>query len=118
MDPLREKDLEVGDKETHYNTGGVSPDGYNDGAVRGETFEAGDTMYHRLQRLAGKYGVEQRGIERVPEDERTDNRHPYLNTGTMVSPILIKIFWRLLLTNLIVASLKHGCFFICYWCSW
>ena len=41
-----------------------------DGAVAGETFEYGDGLYARVQRLAGKLHVEQRGIERVPEDER------------------------------------------------
>ncbi|KAI9789441.1 MAG: hypothetical protein M1833_002414 [Piccolia ochrophora] len=42
------------------------------GAVPGESFVVGDTLYAKLQRIAGKYSVEQRGIERVPEDERTD----------------------------------------------
>jgi hypothetical protein len=77
-----EKDLEVGAKEHDpyaYNNGVLA-----DGAVRGETFETGNSLYARLQRFAGKYGVEQRGIERVPEDERTDVKHPYLNTATMV----------------------------------
>lgn len=40
------------------------------------------TFYGKLQRLAGKFKVEQRGIERVPEDERTDTS--YWNIGTMV----------------------------------
>lgn len=33
-----------------------------DGAVHYESFEAGNTPYARLQRIAGKYGVEQRGL--------------------------------------------------------
>lgn len=52
------------------------------GAVPGSSFEYGDSMYARLQRLAGKLKVEQRGIERVPEDERSDNS--YFNIGSMV----------------------------------
>lgn len=52
------------------------------GAVPGSSFEHGDSMYAKLQRLAGKLKVEQRGIERVPEDERYDNS--YLNIGSMV----------------------------------
>jgi hypothetical protein len=92
MDPLTEKDLEVGEKGAHYNSGGILSPEY-DGAVRGETFEAGDGLYAKLMRIAGKYGVEQRGIERVPEDERTDNRHPYLNTGTMVSRLIFAFSW-------------------------
>ena len=56
------------------------------GAVSGEAFEYGDTLYAKAQRLAGKFKIEQRGIERVPEDERTDNKHPLANVATMVSP--------------------------------
>jgi hypothetical protein len=52
------------------------------GAVHGESFVTGDSLYHRIQRLAGRFGVEQRGIERVPEDERTDKS--VLKVGTMV----------------------------------
>jgi hypothetical protein len=80
-----EKDLEVGAKEhdPYVNNGVLA-----DGAVRGETFETGNSLYAKLQRFAGKYGVEQRGIERVPEDERTDVKHPYLNTATMVCYLL------------------------------
>lgn len=59
----------------------VPPD--ESGAVHGESFEVGNTLYAKLQRFAGKYGVEQRGIERVPEDERTDKST--LKVGTMVS---------------------------------
>ncbi|KAF2707998.1 hypothetical protein K504DRAFT_468390 [Pleomassaria siparia CBS 279.74] len=54
----------------------------DDGAVAGETFVQGDGMYAKLQRLAGRFNVEQRGIERVPEDERDDTS--LLNVGTMV----------------------------------
>lgn len=54
----------------------------NSGAVPGETFEYGDSLYAKLQRFAGKLNVEQRGIERVPDNERTDTS--YLNVGSMV----------------------------------
>jgi hypothetical protein len=54
----------------------------NSGAVPGETFEYGDSWYARMQRFAGKLNVEQRGIERVPDNERTDTS--YLNVGSMV----------------------------------
>lgn len=57
-----------------------------DGAVPGETFVLGDSLYAKAQRLAGRFNIEQRGIERVPEDERDDGGFKaYLNTGTMVS---------------------------------
>lgn len=56
-----------------------------DGAVPGESFEYGNTFYARAQRLAGKLKIEQRGIERVPEDERTDRGFKaLLNVSTMV----------------------------------
>lgn len=54
-----------------------------DGAVHQEDFATGTSTYAKLQRLAGKFGVEQRGIERVPEDERTNDT--LANVGTLVS---------------------------------
>lgn len=55
------------------------------GAVPGESFEYGDSWYAKMQRLAGKLNVEQRGIERVPENERTDDGFKaLLNVATMV----------------------------------
>jgi hypothetical protein len=55
----------------------------SNGAVPGETFVQGNSTYAKVQRLAARFHVEQRGIERVPEDERDD--HSLLNVGTMVS---------------------------------
>jgi hypothetical protein len=84
---MREKDLEAGEFQNEADlkpvTSDINPDD-GVGAVRGETFETGNTLYAKLMRFAGKYGVEQRGIERVPEDERTDNKRPLLNIATMV----------------------------------
>jgi hypothetical protein len=56
-----------------------------DGAIPGESFEYGNSLYAKLQRLAGKFNIEQRGIERVPENERNDTS--LLNIGTMVSKL-------------------------------
>lgn len=74
----------------------------SDGSVPGETFAIGDSMYHstmqsssathicagwyaKAQRFAGRLNIEQRGIERVPENERTDTGfRALLNAGTMV----------------------------------
>jgi hypothetical protein len=62
---------------------GVRSGSYADvGAVPGETFVQGETLYAKVQRLAGRFHIEQRGIERVPENERDD--HSLLNVGTMV----------------------------------
>jgi len=56
----------------------------NHNAVPGESFEIGNGWYARVQRLAGKLNIEQRGIERVPEDERTDSGFKaLLNVATM-----------------------------------
>ena len=55
------------------------------GAVAGESFTVGNSWYARTQRFVGKFGVEQRGIERVPEDERTDAN--LMKVGTLVRAI-------------------------------
>lgn len=52
------------------------------GAVPGESFVHGDSTYAKLQRLVTRFGVEARGIERVPDDERTDKST--MKVGTMV----------------------------------
>ncbi len=63
--------------------GGSNSEEYvpDDGAVHAETFVLGDSWYAKTQRLAGKFGVEQRGIERVPSDERSSA--PTSQVGTM-----------------------------------
>jgi hypothetical protein len=69
--------------EKHHSQDYAAP--LEDGAVAGESFEIGNTWTAKLQRLAGKFNVEQRGIERVPEDERTDKGfRALLNVSTMV----------------------------------
>ena len=86
--------------KTDYDVEGLSPtDSYPDpagkqisprlpvyadenGAVPGESFTIGSSLYARTQRFANRFGVEPRGIERVPEDERTDKT--LAKAGTMV----------------------------------
>jgi hypothetical protein len=58
----------------------------DDGAVHAETFIIGDSWYAKAQRFATKFGVEARGIERVPSDERTDAGMSKI--GTLVCAIL------------------------------
>lgn len=60
------------------SSGDYVPD---EGAVSAETFVLGDGWYAKTQRLVGKFGVEQRGIERVPSDERESA--PASQIGTM-----------------------------------
>lgn len=70
-------DIRVGAAENHCS--GLIPD--ESGAVRGQSFIFADSLYTRLQHFVGQYGIEQRGIERVPEDEQTD-RHTW-KVGSM-----------------------------------
>jgi len=74
------------------------PQAYDNGAVPGESFEIGNSWTAKVQRLAGKFNIEQRGIERVPEDERTDSGfRALLNVSTM---------W--LSANMVVSSFAIG----------
>ena len=70
--------------ETDPEKAGVPAYSYDDApAVPGEVFVQGNTLYAKLQRLVTRFGVEPRGIERVPEDERTDTN--LVKVGTVVS---------------------------------
>ena len=76
-----EASLSVPEKEPAY---------YHEGpAVPGESFSYGNSTYAKIQRFAGKWNIEQRGIERVPENERTDTNQ--YKTGTMVSWLWISL---------------------------
>lgn len=77
-----EKGPEVDNHLASDSNSNETRDTRSDGAVPGESFVYGNSLYARLQRFAGKLNIEQRGIERVPEDERTDTS--YVNIGSMV----------------------------------
>ncbi|KAI9757791.1 MAG: purine-cytosine permease [Chaenotheca gracillima] len=62
------------------------------GAVPGESFEVGNSLYAKLQRFAGKFGIEQRGIERVPEDERTDTAPWHVGTMWLAANMVVSSF--------------------------
>ncbi|KAI9802252.1 MAG: hypothetical protein M1825_002973 [Sarcosagium campestre] len=94
VEKLGEKEVRIsGEKDPVY----VKEQKYVEeiGAVPGETFIVGDTLYAKAQRFAGKFSVEQRGIERVPENERTDLNPA--NAGTL---------W--LSANMVVSSFAIG----------
>lgn len=74
-----EQDLE---KSPGVGNSPIDDNHSNGGAVPGETFVYGNSLYAKVQRWAGKLNIEQRGIERVPENERTDTS--YVNIGSMV----------------------------------
>ncbi|KAI0474775.1 purine-cytosine permease [Xylaria cf. heliscus] len=50
------------------------------------------SLYARLQAFAGKYGVEQRGIERVPRDERTDSSMSQVGTMWLSANMVVSSF--------------------------
>ena len=81
-------DAEKGDGAVSYIVDG--------GVVHAEEFTQGDSWIAKAQRIAGKLNIEQRGIERVPEDERTDTNGA-TSVGTM---------W--LAANMVVSSFAIG----------
>ena len=64
----------------------------DEGAIRGEALIIGDSYYARVQRFANRFGVEARGIERVPSDERSNAGMSQI--GTMVG-VLAFCLWRI-----------------------
>ncbi|KAF6226319.1 hypothetical protein HO133_009185 [Letharia lupina] len=80
------------DDKNDYHVGSYSPNGTDAEkgppiytseapAVPTEIFLTGDSVYAKIQRAVFQFGVEPRGIERVPEDERTDTN--LMKVGTM-----------------------------------
>jgi hypothetical protein len=65
----------------------------DENAIHKSEFTEGNSAYARLQRFAGKFGLEQRGIERVPSDERTDSGMSKI--GTLVSFFRLRAVCRL-----------------------
>jgi hypothetical protein len=74
---------------TENDSGEFIPD---DGAVAAETFVLGDSWYAKTQRLAGKFGVEQRGIERVPSDERSTAHISQVGTMWLSANMVVSSF--------------------------
>ncbi|KAI1355381.1 purine-cytosine permease [Xylaria sp. FL0043] len=52
----------------------------------------GDSLFAKLQAFAGKYGVEQRGIERVPNDKRTDSSMSQIGTLWLSANMVVSSF--------------------------
>ncbi|KAI1632511.1 purine-cytosine permease [Biscogniauxia mediterranea] len=85
------------DAEIGYASSGHGGGGGGGAAPQGTTSVAvGTSLYAKMRRLAGgEFGVERRGIERVPEDERTDTNLSQVGT-----------VW--LSANMVVSSLAIG----------
>ena len=90
-----EKDLEYGHDRRASEKIGAPVYVDETGAVAGDSFAVGDTWYAKTQRFVGRFGVEQRGIERVPENERTDGN--LVKVGTLVrlarTPPILREGW-------------------------
>lgn len=84
MEPESKYTLELADIERGRRSSAFGPalSFQTAAAVPTNAFTQGNSLYAKIQRFAGKYSIEQRGIERVPEDERTDKH--LMNVGTMV----------------------------------
>ncbi|KZP07736.1 purine-cytosine permease-like protein [Athelia psychrophila] len=88
----------VYDEEASTNSKGEKGDVIveSSSAVSSEALAQGNSWAAKTLRLAGKFKIEQRGIERVPETERTDT-NGIINVGTM---------W--LAANMVVSSFAIG----------
>lgn len=96
-----EKQVSATNRPAHSPSGSNGSSSEGDAAthaVSGAHLATGNSLSAKLLRLAGKLGVEQRGIERVPDDERTDTGFKaLLNVSTM---------W--LSANMVVAAFALG----------
>jgi len=88
----KEYDIEAGKKGHFTNETDSTEYIPDDGAVPAETFVVGDSWYAKTQRLAGKFGVEQRGIERVPSDERTSDGMSQIGTLWLSANMVVSAF--------------------------
>ena len=88
MSEKQQYDVEAYPEEKHRSS--IIPD--ESGAVHGEVFITGDTKYAKLQRFVTKFGVEARGIERVPDDERTDKNTWKVGTMWCAANMVVSSF--------------------------
>lgn len=58
---------------------------HDSNAVLNDASAQGDSFFARCQAFAGKFGVEQRGIERVPTDERINSNMSEVGTLVCIS---------------------------------
>ncbi|KAK3393774.1 purine-cytosine permease [Podospora didyma] len=92
--PKKVSDLEVAPIE-EYRVSDIDTGEVDGNLSRKEAFVAGNSFYARLaklQRFAGKFGVEQRGIERVPIDERTDKGMSQIGTMWLSANLVVSSF--------------------------
>ncbi|KAK1781048.1 permease for cytosine/purines, uracil, thiamine, allantoin-domain-containing protein [Copromyces sp. CBS 386.78] len=74
--PTRESDLGQSSTASEKDEAAVQVEngdidsGNNENVVHKEEFYAGNSIYAKLHRITGRWGVEERGIERLPSDAR------------------------------------------------
>ncbi|EJT78896.1 purine-cytosine permease FCY21 [Gaeumannomyces tritici R3-111a-1] len=86
-----EKTLTTG---TGASRGSDSELGYvgPENAVHGAELAAGQSWYARAQRYVGRFGVEQRGVERVPTDERSDSDMSHIGSLWLSANMTVSTF--------------------------
>jgi hypothetical protein len=82
MSEVKNYDIEAKAAPGYVHETGSSEYVKDEGAIPGESLIIGDSYYARVQRFANRFGVEARGIERVPSDERSNAGMSQI--GTMV----------------------------------
>ncbi|KAI8626637.1 purine-cytosine permease [Xylariaceae sp. FL1651] len=73
---------------TDVESGQVS----NINAVHEDAFTEENSFYAKLQAFAGRFGVEQRGIERVPDNEKTDSSMSQIGTLWLSANMVVSSF--------------------------
>ncbi|KAK7754961.1 Purine-cytosine permease fcy21 [Diatrype stigma] len=89
----KESDVERGKSHDSVATTDIGV-GYvtSDNAITAAAFTSGNSIYAKAQRIAGKLGVEQRGIERVPEAEKTDTSMSHAGTLWLSANLAVTTF--------------------------
>ncbi|KAK3329437.1 purine-cytosine permease [Apodospora peruviana] len=91
--PINEKNPEDLQEVAMYpSEAGRLSSSIDENAVHKSEFSAGDSLYARMQRFAGRFGVEERGIERVPSDERTDSGLSKIGTMWLSANMVVSTF--------------------------
>ncbi|KAJ8126024.1 hypothetical protein O1611_g7615 [Lasiodiplodia mahajangana] len=83
------------EKARHWDSAGTDVEvGQVSGldSANDSTLTEGNSLYAKLQAFAGKYGVEQRGIQRVPDDERTDTTMSQVGTLWLSANMVVSSF--------------------------
>ncbi|KAI1434087.1 purine-cytosine permease [Xylaria sp. CBS 124048] len=82
-----------GEKPTQYDSAGTDIEAGHLSEFNAAGERAQDMSFAaKLQEFAGRYGVEQRGIERVPDHEKTDNSMSQVGTMWLSANMVVSAF--------------------------